>query len=538
MEQERIREHQIVAARIVMQEDLRGRSVERIHTLHVMADPDYSKLNRTRRESLRPVWGSLDTVIYYDILDVIGESMKTSSEIRRTFIELYRSVYPKVNKVIEKVREARNIDEFYRTINGPEDGMCKYAIFCMGDMEEFDNCPLWLEPIEKKSKTRDIYFETRDSYSQATFDNTEESMLFSPAFNTYVNRNKQKIAEYLGCDVSKLSQEITRMFIEGFKEEETGDTNGTPEMTARVERKLIMAYHQGSNGLFVAMNRKNPSWFKSYYYQPDVNHIIEDYYIARAMTVYYGSEMGEFNKLSLTRGSITEVPERDLKDILTLCNMDVIYKMFDILMDSYYENFTWDKRDVQKSRDIIAHKLKEMDNQIESYRDLVDRKNLEISSLKISGNTSKDEAIREYEAENKRLRDQIEKLEKENQQQKELIESQTELIESIQHTEEDNTDIIDTSMLQSHRFLFAGYFDTYLTELKTLFPNSVFMTNATKDISGIKVDYIVIATKYISHSMYYKVKSSPLYSENPCLMCNSSSVRGVLSDMNRFIKEQ
>ena len=89
------------------------------------------------------------------------------------------------------------------------------------------------------------------------------------------------------------------------------------------------------------------------------------------------------------------------------------------------------------------------------------------------------------------------------------------------------------SGLQTYRYLFVGYFDTYLTEIKSLFPNSVFLTNANKDIAGVQVDFIVIATKYLSHSMFYKVKSSTIYTEVPNILCNSTSMDSFLAEMER-----
>lgn len=66
-----------------------------------------------------------------------------------------------------------------------------------------------------------------------------------------------------------------------------------------------------------------------------------------------------------------------------------------------------------------------------------------------------------------------------------------------------------------------------------------FATKLLLEHQDLTTNYLVYAPfARPEDSIYYKVKSSPLYSENPCLMCNSSSVRGVLSDMNRFIKEQ
>ncbi len=535
MKESEIRDRQVLSAHDVMQWDLRNKNKQRIHILHVMADPDYKKLYKIRREELRPSWGSIDTVIYYDIVNVICEALRESVDIREKFIELYAPIFPKSNKVISKLKTFKEADALDFIADYPDDALINYVIFAIGEKNEFKNHAYWMAPISRDSKKKDMYYEVRRFYSQPKFDNSDESILQSATYKTYLKKNREKLADYLNCQNSDLSSIINNLLSKGFEEEKNSENNGTPEMAARIERKLLMAYHQAGGYLFLAMQSKNPAWFKSYYYKPEVNHIIDDYYAAKAITAFYASKKGEFNKLTLTRGMITEHPERDLKEIFTLCNMDIIYKMFDVLMDQYYEDFSWEKLEGKSGRELIAAQTKSLENEIERCHAQIDNLQNEIKALKIRSMTDNNEAIRAYEEENKKLRDAIDELGEKNRQQKDIIESQTDLIDAIQHPIEVADEEVDVSFLQRYRYLFVGYFDTYFTELKTLFPNSVFMVNATKDIAGIQVDYIVFATRYISHSMYYKVKSAKIYTEYPSLMCNATSVNGVLSEMNRFV---
>ena len=517
MKEETIREHQVVEAHYVMVQDLREKNKSRIRTLHEMIDPDYKKLRRNRRENLRPSFGSVDTVIYYDILDLICEGLKENSFLRKTFIELYSSSYPNTNKVISKMQTLSNVEVIDYVSSHQEDVSMSYAIFVLGEMDEFNNSPIWLSPISKEAKKKDMYYEVRKFYSQPRLKNSGESVIESAAYKEYLVCNRRKIAELLECKESKLSAEINSIIINGLEQEKASINNGTPEMTTRIERKLLMAHHQGAAWIFIGMLLKNPSWFKSYYYKPDVDQIIDDFYSAKAITEYYTKPHG-YDDSYLREKLITDTPRRDLEEILMLCNTDIIYKMYDVLMDMYYEGFSWDKKVDDASRSMIAARIKGLENEIERL-----------------DSADYDETLRLYESENKRLRNQIEELEKQNQKKLELIEAQTELIDSMQHSEEESKEEIDVNRLQACRYLFAGFLDTYLTELRSLFPNSVFMTSETRDITGIQVDYIIVVTKYISHSMYYKVKSSQIYSESPCLMCNATSINGVLNDMNQFV---
>lgn len=55
--------------------------------------------------------------------------------------------------------------------------------------------------------------------------------------------------------------------------------------------------------------------------------------------------------------------------------------------------------------------------------------------------------------------------------------------------------------LQSKKYLFVGHMDNDFQKLKKKFPNSVFMTENTDNISNINVDAVVYLIKCMSHSM-------------------------------------
>ena len=213
MKEETIREHQVVEAHYVMVQDLREKNKSRIRTLHEMIDPDYKKLRRNRRENLRPSFGSVDTVIYYDILDLICEGLKENSFLRKTFIELYSSSYPNTNKVISKMQTLSNVEVIDYVSSHQEDVSMSYAIFVLGEMDEFNNSPIWLSPISKEAKKKDMYYEVRKFYSQPRLKNSGESVIESAAYKEYLVCNRRKIAELLECKESKLSAEINSIII-------------------------------------------------------------------------------------------------------------------------------------------------------------------------------------------------------------------------------------------------------------------------------------------------------------------------------------
>lgn len=84
--------------------------------------------------------------------------------------------------------------------------------------------------------------------------------------------------------------------------------------------------------------------------------------------------------------------------------------------------------------------------------------------------------------------------------------------------------------LQNKRFLFVGHIGEALPELKHKFPNSIFMESETASLSGVEVDAIVMLIKWMSHSMFYKIKSSAL-AQAKTIMCNTKNIETILQKM-------
>ena len=70
-----------------------------------------------------------------------------------------------------------------------------------------------------------------------------------------------------------------------------------------------------------------------------------------------------------------------------------------------------------------------------------------------------------------------------------------------------------------------------LPELKHKFPNSLFMETATYNLSGIQPDAIIMMVKWMSHSMFYKIKSMGSLSEVKTVMCNTKNMDVILQKM-------
>ena len=86
----------------------------------------------------------------------------------------------------------------------------------------------------------------------------------------------------------------------------------------------------------------------------------------------------------------------------------------------------------------------------------------------------------------------------------------------------------DLEMLQSKRYMFVGHISDALPDLKYKFPNSIFMESETANISNVEVDVVVMLIKWMSHSMFYKVKATGSLSQTKTIMCNTKNIDTVL----------
>ncbi len=79
------------------------------------------------------------------------------------------------------------------------------------------------------------------------------------------------------------------------------------------------------------------------------------------------------------------------------------------------------------------------------------------------------------------------------------------------------------------------YFATHIAmpDIKKIFPNSIFMSEATKDLTNIQVDAVVFLISFISHSMYYKVKKSSLFEKSIVINFNGRSFNKLLETLQK-----
>ena len=210
--------------------------------------------------------------------------------------------------------------------------------------------------------------------------------------------------------------------------------------------------------------------------------------------------------------------------------MDVLYKMFSIMQQQYYHDFSWEKitnQSITKRFEIIISYLEQTIREKErNITELSDKNNR--LSLQLSCDNSKQMAP--LIADNNKLLKQIEEKDNIINDLRKQIKYQEEFIFEL-----NRTDIIESnkkfelSELQSKRYLFVGHISDVLPELKHKFPNSLFMESETYNTSGISVDAVIMLIKWMSHSMFYKIKSS--LPNVRTIMCNTKNIDTILQKM-------
>ena len=189
--------------------------------------------------------------------------------------------------------------------------------------------------------------------------------------------------------------------------------------------------------------------------------------MVQAKYIDYTQKKIPFTKIVLSRECKSDNIKEDYLCILCLYEMDVLYKMFSLMMKKYYQDFSWEK--------IVKYNLELRYNSIiESLKKMIADKDLELESCfrqqsiqteKISAD--KDELIKPFVIENNKLNKRIDAQAVEIIKLQKQIRIQNEYIAEFQKPElppiEEN---VDLELLQRKRYLFVGRADEALPELK------------------------------------------------------------------------
>ena len=492
-----------------------------------------------RLHSKRTIGVSFTEIIFSDIAYILAEQIIDNPELEEIFRSIYTNKYPLVceqaAQIIDCVKNKLN-GKFGRITTGKEVCFYKYLIYD-ADVLADDQIKLSGVNPEEDAYMYIYSFASTDCENFINqientlhFDGTDESIFASSLFEKYLKKRREALAEYLGVKEKDLDDKITKNMMSKSNSIET-PLEPTVEGEIKAESRAIVARQNGGVCWYEMMTCENRKQ-SLYRYKPDSATIIRDYYISFLLTqiLKYQQEKQPFTKLVLSRECV-RTPEEDLRNIYRMHEMDVFYQMFSFALEEIYRNFSWEHFTGQKMSVRYEKIIEELNSIIMQQKNKLQVLTEKNTSLEIQCQKDSNKAIREYVTENDRLVKKVENQQNEIIRLKEYIKSQDEFLSELSKEEPEPESEVDLGTLKEKRYLFVGFIDEALPELKKQFPDSIFMNTETMSLNGITVDGIVFLIKYMSHSLYYKVKSSKVYRDVPCAMCNTKNLDRIYYDM-------
>lgn len=482
-------------------------------------------------------------MVYMDMILVIADYIDVRPEINDLFRSLYKKRFPYVAKIFNEIESNfKATGRVYLSkklkFSVSESHFFYYLVYlseAIVDPEKHFSTLNYQEDISGLYNA--FYLSDRNLIDdQLHFDgDKDETILDSIFFEKYLKKRRIELAEYVGVEESSLDEYIHSVMKSNSADGVVTHKDGRIGVIEDCTRDII-ANQNGGAAWFNSMTTTSNTMsdMVSVKYIPDVSFLIRTYYKSIVIEKYVDnlSSKKSFNKLTLSRECTTGSYELDFNIILCMYEMDVLYKMFSMMMKQYYRDFSWEKitnQGITQRYEKIVEDLEKVVSEKEKKIETLARKN---ESLVLQSTIKDSKDMSPFVSENNKLLKQLEDKDEEIEQLKQRLEWQEEFISVLSAPEqEEHNNIYDLEQLQTKRYLFVGRLDNY-SELKHDFPNSVFMDKETVDISGVKVDAVVMLIKAMSHSMFYKVKASKILNDVPCVMCNTKSLDGILQTLN------
>ena len=206
------------------------------------------------------------------------------------------------------------------------------------------------------------------------------------------------------------------------------------------------------------------------------------------------------------------------------------FQLADAFRKQYYKTFSWDTFTGNNNEQMHEKMYRMYDEQLEKKDRTIESLTNENMLLKEKIRKNEDVVHSEKTKKEKKLEKDLLEKEKEIEslkQKLEMAEQYTDIVSRTENVEENIT--VDSSELQAFKYLCVVEHEEIISQLRILFPNSIFVSTATTSIKNMKADAIVILTRYISHRLYYKIRNSNI--DAPYIYCNGTSINSVLNDI-------
>ena len=511
----------------VLESDVERKRYEIIHKLYEAAGITNTMLMRQAKKRYFTACDIPNTVLY-DICYILTEKICSKRNLENMFIDLYSEQYP---EIVEKANVAINLlnqgmnesfesyNEFERQISELLNTEKKYVkkndedIFCIlmslflvrSDQawlteditEERINTPTYLEFCSQKR-----FEENTINYDCVRFTDTDEIIYESSLYKRFFQKTKQRY----------MSNKIE-------------DTD-----TIEILKKRYLCFIEE---IFIEKNW-SMDWFYKILNDISDDEIIDTY--CHAVIVEICNQLENEDKPITERRVERYIEKMDLSndEFVLTCFIIALFISFFQLADAfrkqYYKIFSWDTFTGNNNEQMHEKMYRMYDEQLEKKDRTIESLTNENMLLKEKFRKNEDVVHSEKTKKEKKLEKDLLEKEKEIEslkQKLEMAEQYADIVSRTENVEENIT--VDSSELQAFKYLFVVEHEEIVSQLRILFPNSIFVSTATTSIKNMKADAIVILTRYISHRLYYKIRNSNI--DAPYIYCNGTSINSVLNDI-------
>ena len=368
------------------------------------------------------------------------------------------------------------------------------------------------------------------------YDLTAEEIMDSFYFEKYYKRRRKKLCEILKCEDEELEGKLYSPGESSNSQEEIACLLGLARDYG-VQPAVISEAHQR------ILDETDESL------QMMNNSVLPMYYLVKLesrLEEIYGDG---------GRDAFCNITKRDLYNEIGADNLqeDIYYlsqfAYFDVIMNAlnkehamYYRNFNYFPKNMGSSLSIIN-----LRQQNEKYREELEEARAAITALRKKAHhpipKAKGSNEKYFRSELVKANNEIDALNEKNDELQKTIDDLNEYIRRLEdansaeiETECVPVTAIDEAILHSIRIVFVcGDVDTKCSELRKAFPHSTIIEAATQSVTMKNAtDLVVYFTKHISHSMYFRVKSS--YKGVPEYFFNGTNIDKMKHEVGAFIK--
>lgn len=561
MNQELIRDAMRYQLLIVLLENIKADQLGELQKLYDAAQITNAQLLQQLRQHRAPLT-DIPHAVFADIAYILVDEIIEKADLDELFCALFDIRYPKsrtlFNKVLNAVAKndatASNVlkdsvgyfvlGKDYRATADPGFRYFLYLIYKTTSIMELGVVTDQLIMQDADGwRTRQVSTAAEKiNDSSFYFTDTQERIFGSKMYEKYVERVKARLVEYLGVNEKKLSQHFYNAMDFGvWKDDLSFLANPGIPGICNLATVHVIEHAYSSATWMQTITSPRDIRKGSLGYKPEIMSIIQSYCRAQVESVYSTKVKNgeEFYKSTLIRECMSSSPEIDYQAICYLYNIEIVNKMFHLVLERYYSNFSWEQfthKSLLDRNNLIIDELRESvrlkDQKIIALQD-------ELQEYESGLLRNNDSAVVETVRNNQKLHNLLDEKDKEIEELKNRIKSQDGFIDLLNSPEEaeDSQDVCNVTMLQSKKYLFVGFADEALPDLRRLFANSLFMNYEAFSTVNIEVDAVVLLIRFMSHGMLYKIKSRAKFDSTPIIICKGRRLNSVLHDMSVFYND-